>query len=101
MKTFIFIIIIFKKHLKFGTKLKKSKQDSAQTTFCGPPTSARYEIWPNFQNGFDIPGLNNTYFTFEEKFYQQIFGVPMGFSISVPIANLVMEHIEIKAINFF
>ena len=45
--------------------------------------------------------LNNTYFTFQEKFYQKIFGVPMGFPISVTIANLVMEHIEIKAINSF
>ena len=40
--------------------------------------------------------LNNTYFIFQVKFYQQIFGVPMGSPISVTIANLVMEHIEIK-----
>ena len=46
--------------------------------------------------------LNNTYFVFQGKFYQQIlFGVPMGSPISVTIANLVMEHIEIKAINSF
>ena len=45
--------------------------------------------------------LNNTYFIFQGKFYQQIFGVPMGSPISVTIANLVMEHIEIKAINSF
>ena len=45
--------------------------------------------------------LNNTYFTFQEKFYQQIFGVPMGSHISVTIVNLVMEHIEIKAMTSF
>ena len=45
--------------------------------------------------------LNNTYFIFQVKFYRQIFGVPMGSLISVTIANLIMEHIEIKAINSF
>ena len=45
--------------------------------------------------------LNNTYFIFQGKFYQQIFGVPMCSPISVTIVNLVMEHIEIKAINSF
>ena len=45
--------------------------------------------------------LNYTYFIFQGKFYQRIFGVPMGSPISVTIANLVMEHIEIKAINSF
>ena len=45
--------------------------------------------------------LKNTYFKFQEKFYQKIFGVPMASPISVTIANLVMEHIEMKAINFF
>ena len=45
--------------------------------------------------------LNNTYFTFQEKFYQQIFGVPMSSPISVTIANLVMKHIDIKAVNSF
>ena len=45
--------------------------------------------------------LNNTYFTFQKTFYQQIFGLPMGSPISVTIANLVMEHIAIKAINSF
>ena len=45
--------------------------------------------------------LNNMYFIFQGKFYQQIFRVPMGSPISVTIANLVMEHIEIKGINSF
>ena len=45
--------------------------------------------------------LNNTYFTFEGKHYQQIFGVPMGSLISVVIANLVMEYVEQKAISSF
>ena len=45
--------------------------------------------------------LNNTYFTFEKKHYQQIFGVSMGSPISVIIANLVMEYVEQKAISSF
>ena len=45
-------------------------------------------------------GLNNMYFIFQ-KFYQQIFVAPIGFTISVTIANLLMEHIEIKAMNSF
>ena len=45
--------------------------------------------------------LNNTYFTFERKHYQQIFGVPKGFPISVVIANLVMEYVEQKEISSF
>ena len=45
--------------------------------------------------------LNNTYSTFQEKFYQQWFDVPMGSPISVTIVNLLMEHIEIKATNSF
>ena len=45
--------------------------------------------------------LNNTYFTFEGKHYQQIFGVPMGSPISVVIANLVMEYVEQRAISIF
>ena len=45
--------------------------------------------------------LSNTYFTFEGKYYQQIFGVPMGSPISVVIANLVMEYVEQKAISSF
>ena len=45
--------------------------------------------------------LNNTYFTSQGKHYQQIFGVPMGSSISVVIANLVMKFVEQKAISSF
>ena len=45
--------------------------------------------------------LNNTYFTFKGKHYQQIFGVPMGSPIYVVIANLVMEYVEQKAISSF
>ena len=45
--------------------------------------------------------LNNTYFTFEGKHYQQIFGVPMRSPFSVVIANLVMEYVKQKAISSF
>jgi hypothetical protein len=43
--------------------------------------------------------LRNTYFVYRKEFYRQIKGLPMGASISVTVANLVMEHIEIQAFN--
>jgi hypothetical protein len=38
--------------------------------------------------------LINTYFVFNNTFYRQIKGLPMGASISVTVANIVMEHLE-------
>ena len=42
--------------------------------------------------------LNNIYFTFQGTHYQQVFGCPMGSPISAILANLVMEHIEERAL---
>ena len=38
--------------------------------------------------------LNSTYFQYNEKFYQQIYGCAMGNPISSVIAQLVLEHLE-------
>ena len=38
--------------------------------------------------------FDNTYFKFDNKFYQQIFGSPMGSPISPLFADLVMEDLE-------
>ena len=45
--------------------------------------------------------LDNTYLCFRKTFYRQIFGVAMGSSISVIVANLVMESIENKMLKDF
>lgn len=47
--------------------------------------------------------LETTYFRYNDEFFQQIFGVPMGSPLSGIIANIVMEHIEeqiIKSLPF-
>ena len=36
--------------------------------------------------------LHNTYFSFQNKFYEQVEGVSMGSPVSPKIANLYMEH---------
>ena len=38
--------------------------------------------------------FNNTFFKFDNKFYQQIFGSPMGSPVSPLFADLVMEDLE-------
>ena len=43
--------------------------------------------------------LNSTYFTFQEKFYEQVEGAGMGSPISPIVANLYMEDFEMRAIN--
>ena len=45
--------------------------------------------------------LDNTYLYFRKKFYCQNFGVGIGSSISVIVANLVMESIENKMLKDF
>jgi hypothetical protein len=45
--------------------------------------------------------LNSTEFQFRENFYKQIHGIAMGSPVSVVVANLVMEHLETKALDTF
>ena len=43
--------------------------------------------------------LISTYFTFQEKFYEQVEGAAMGSPISPIVANLYMEDFEMTALN--
>ena len=43
--------------------------------------------------------LHNTYFSFQNKFYEQVERVPMGSLVSPIVANLHMEHFERKALR--
>ena len=45
--------------------------------------------------------LKATYFSFQGKYYQQIFGTAMGSPISVVVEDMVMENIEQRALNSF
>ena len=42
--------------------------------------------------------LHNTYFSFQNKFYQQVEGAPMGSLVSSIKANWYMEHLEREAL---
>lgn len=47
--------------------------------------------------------LTSTYFRYEDKFYQQTTGLPMGGPLSATVANLVLEELEessLKKCNF-
>ena len=41
--------------------------------------------------------LHNTYFSFQNKFYEQVEGAAMGSPVSPIVVNLYMEHFERKA----
>ena len=43
--------------------------------------------------------LKNTYFLFQGKFYEQVYGAVMGCPISPLIANLFVEDFEVKALS--
>ena len=51
------------------------------------------------QNIIDLLGfcMHNTYFSFQNKFYEQIEGAAMGSPVSPIVANLFMEDFERKA----
>ena len=53
------------------------------------------------QNIIEILGfcLHNTYFSFQNKFYEQVEGVAVGSLVSPIVANLNMEHFEKKALS--
>ena len=43
--------------------------------------------------------LNNCVFSFQEKFYKQLYGAAMGSPCSPVVANIYMEYFEKRAIN--
>ena len=43
--------------------------------------------------------LKNTYFSFQDQFYEQVEGAAMGFPVSPTVANLYMEYLEQKALS--
>ena len=45
--------------------------------------------------------LNATYFAFRKSFYQQVHGTAMGSTVSVVIADLVMEDVESRALSTY
>ena len=53
------------------------------------------------QNIIELLGfcLHNTYFSFQNKFYEQVEGVPMGSPVSTIVVNLYMESFETKALR--
>ena len=53
------------------------------------------------QNIIELLGfcLHNTYFSFQNKFYEQVEGVPMGSPVSPIVASLYMESFERKALR--
>ena len=53
------------------------------------------------QNIIELLGfcLHNTYFSFQNKFYEQVEGTVMGSLVSPIVANLYMEHFEGEALR--
>ena len=53
------------------------------------------------QNIIELLGfcLHNTYFSFQNKFYEQVEGAPMGSPVSPIVANLYMKCFERKALR--
>ena len=43
--------------------------------------------------------LKNTYFSFQDQFYEQVEGAAMGSPVSPIVANLYMEYLEWKALS--
>ena len=53
------------------------------------------------QNIIELLGfcLHNTYFSFQNKFYEQVEGTAMGSPVSHIVANLYMEHFEVEVLR--
>ena len=45
--------------------------------------------------------MNNTFFQFDNSYYKQSFGTPMGFPISSILADLVMQDLETNVLQNF
>ena len=43
--------------------------------------------------------LKNTYFSFQDLFYEQVEGAAIGSPVSLIVANLYMEYLELKALG--
>ena len=43
--------------------------------------------------------LKNTYFSFQDQFYEQVEGAAMGSPVSCIVANLYMEYLDQKALS--
>ena len=52
------------------------------------------------QNIIELLGfcLHNTYFTFQNKFYEEVEGATMGFPVIPIVENLYMEYFEREAL---
>ena len=69
------------------------------------------KIWELIKNNTCIPKkyflnavdfiLNSTFFKFNNKFYNQVSGTPMGSSISPIIADIVMVNLETEILPSF
>ena len=44
--------------------------------------------------------LKNTYFSFQDQFYEQLEGAAMDFPVSPIVVNLYMEYLEQKALKY-
>ena len=55
----------------------------------------------DFQKGIELL-MNNTFFQFDNKYYQQVFGTPMGSPISPMLVDLVLQDLEevLNKLNF-
>ena len=51
-----------------------------------------------FINGLEVL-MNSLYFKYDEKYYQQINGLPIGLSVSPVLADLVIQDIEESVLN--
>ena len=45
--------------------------------------------------------LKDSYFQFEDRFYKQIFGIPMGSCLSPILAGLFLEHVESEILPLY